>query len=1168
MMVPGPDQSHENWETYAACDFFELYLDDVEAGIERPLAEYLARFPGHEEVVAREYLSLRAKADAAVPAPSGDRLGPYRLLRPLGSGGQSTVHLAEDTRIGRQVALKVLDGALRAASPAHRERLGREARLLSRLDHPGICGIYEAQLDGERPYLAMRYVEGETLEARLERAGGLPTSVAEIHAWLSCLERVARAAQAAHALGVVHRDIKPANIMLAPDGAPVLLDLGIAVRTEGDTRPVTLPGQVFGTLAYMAPEQLAGVDLDARSDVYALGAVLFECLTRRRPFEAKTREALHHAILAGGPADAADANAALPRDVCVVLATALDRDRARRYATALELAEDLRRIRAYEPIAARPAGTLLRLRRWAQRHPVIATTSAASAVLLGVGLAVTLLLYFRLAARQDELRYMELSHRARTLARTDAGTALNLAIAAAERAPHADTATALLEVVDACWELRGLQLGAGTGGQSPYQARAAMGKPGLLVATNAGAVEVHDPMARTVLHRLPGHVAGATVAAFVREDTAVVSGGADGTLALATLADGRDAWRVRVGDKAVRWLEVSADQAWVAACFEDGGFAVLATADGGGLWHERGHAGATQARFSPDGRWLLTASGQMGSAPPPEPPSLRVWDLAARVLAFRAAEPADWLRWAEWDEVGARFVAACDDGFVRVYDVAPFALRHAWALGERVWWAGFQPHADVVVAATAGALSVYGLDDGALRKRVRGFDDRPPRHAAFAPDGSQLAVVAWDRSLNVFDADDFTLRQRHLGVQGLPERVTWRTPAQIVTCTQGDWVQVWHTRARPSMQVLAGHGDRVSGASFAPDGRRALTASLDGTARVWDLASARTTCVLGALGGAALTDARFSGDGTRVVTGDAVGQVAVWDVLSGARQMSASVGAAEVREARFVDGGATVLGVGSDGSVGAFDARDGVARWTRSLAGAPVVAVALEDQRGWLALGGSDRTVRVLASSTGELRFTSEPWRERAGLDPMVRVFDLAFDAAGTTLLAACEDISLRAWATPTWAPRFEVGAGTAGRVVFDPRGRFVVFGGRWNGAVRRLTLPNLRESWFDAVDEHGNTITALRTSADGRFLLSASKDRTARLWDLDSGRLHVRYVGHTDVVLDAAFDAASERVITASADGTARIWPVSPLALARRAQPRREQAQDDVVQHLARSGR
>ena len=328
---------------------------------------------------------------------AGETLGEFRLLRQLGGGGMGIVYLARQQRPGleREVALKVVrQGGL--FSTETRARFEREARAALRLDHPAICPVLDVgEVDGT-PYIAMRHVPGETLAAKIADArrrrqpvqlqspradDSQRTSARQnITDVVALIETVARALHTAHEAGLVHRDVKPGNIMVTPAGDPVLLDFGL-VRDDSEVEALTLTGQAIGTPAYMSPQQVRGQSSGRSTDIYSLGTTLYECLTGRPPFAARTRDALYLAILHDEPPAVRRLEPSVPKDLGVVVATAMQKDPSRRYATALEFAEDLRRVRQVEPILARPAGVARRLLLWCQRNPV----ATALVACLGTG---------------------------------------------------------------------------------------------------------------------------------------------------------------------------------------------------------------------------------------------------------------------------------------------------------------------------------------------------------------------------------------------------------------------------------------------------------------------------------------------------------------------------------------------------------------------------------------------------------------------------------------------------------------------------------------------------------------------------------------------------------------------------------------------------------------
>ncbi|HEV2104502.1 MAG TPA: serine/threonine-protein kinase, partial [Candidatus Eisenbacteria bacterium] len=250
-----------------------------------------------------------------MPIAPGTRIGPYEVVAPLGAGGMGEVYLARDPRLGRDIALKLLPET-GLSDPERHVRLEREARLLAALNHPNIAVLYGVETYGERLCLAMERVEGESLLERLRR-GALPLEEA-----CELAAQVAGALAAAHDAGIVHRDLKPGNVMLRADGTAKVLDFGLA-RGPGSggpasdlsqsptiTSPATAPGTILGTAAYMSPEQARGRLADRRSDLWAWGCLLYECLSGRRVFEGEDVSETIAAILRGEPDWGA-----LPREV-------------------------------------------------------------------------------------------------------------------------------------------------------------------------------------------------------------------------------------------------------------------------------------------------------------------------------------------------------------------------------------------------------------------------------------------------------------------------------------------------------------------------------------------------------------------------------------------------------------------------------------------------------------------------------------------------------------------------------------------------------------------------------------------------------------------------------------------------------------------------------------
>lgn len=355
------------------------------------------------------HADARAHFDGAVP----DRIGPYKIVRKIGEGGMGIIYEAEQESPRRRVALKILKPGLVDRSML--KRFQHESHILGQLQHPGIAQIHEsglAELPGGRlPYFAMEFVDGVPLDDYAD------AHQLDVRDRLELFARVCGAVQHAHQKGVMHRDLKPSNVLVVqqtgdspsssttagsrkgteePIGQPKILDFGIARVTDADLQTVTVQtevGKVVGTLAYMSPEQISGdtADLDTRCDVYALGVILYELLAGKRPLDISGMPMVEAArmIRDDEPTLLGSVNRALRGDVETIVAKAMEKDRQRRYQSAAELAADVRRYLASQPIEARAASTFYQIRKFAKRNRALVGGVAATFVALFAGLAGT-----------------------------------------------------------------------------------------------------------------------------------------------------------------------------------------------------------------------------------------------------------------------------------------------------------------------------------------------------------------------------------------------------------------------------------------------------------------------------------------------------------------------------------------------------------------------------------------------------------------------------------------------------------------------------------------------------------------------------------------------------------------------------------------------------------
>lgn len=369
--------------------------DDLElrCEVEMLLSHDQETLPVAPRVSAAAALGLR-DIDASAPAATHkddkpaditpddpEHIGDYRVIRRIGQGGMGVVFEAEQDNPRRTIALKVIRPGVASSQLLKRFRF--EASVLGRLQHPGIAQIYEAgmaivRMDGaspsEQPFFAMEYVHGKTLDAHTVK------HKLGIRQRLELFTKICDAVQHAHQKGVIHRDLKPGNILVDQLGQPKILDFGVARVTDVDVQVTTIQtnvGQLVGTIPYMSPEQVAGdpVDLDTRSDVYALGVICYELLTGHLPHQLQNKplpDAIR-TITESDPTPLGSINRSFRGDLNTIVGKALEKEKERRYQSASDLAADVRRYLADEPIAARPATTFYQMRKFARRNKALVT---------------------------------------------------------------------------------------------------------------------------------------------------------------------------------------------------------------------------------------------------------------------------------------------------------------------------------------------------------------------------------------------------------------------------------------------------------------------------------------------------------------------------------------------------------------------------------------------------------------------------------------------------------------------------------------------------------------------------------------------------------------------------------------------------------------------------
>jgi WD40 repeat protein/predicted Ser/Thr protein kinase len=1143
-------------ESSAVYDFVEQYLRDRRDGQRPPLTHYLARFPDQAEAIAREYLRLQ-DAETGDPAhppladPEPATIGRYRVLRELGRGGQGAVLLAEDTRLGRRVALKILPSYLGLVSEDRLRRFRREAELVAKLEHPGICPIYEADLDGGVPFIVMRYVEGETLASLLKERrdrNEQPRGAPAIHEVARWAERLARALHAAHEAGVIHRDVKPSNIVITPEREPVILDFGLARPEVPVEDTVTLTGTAYGTLPYMSPEQIEGpaADLDRRADVYSLGVVLYEALTLARPFSGRTPHELQGKILAGSSTPPQQVNPTIPRDLRIVVETALERDRGRRYPTALELAEDLRRFREYEPIRARPLDLRLRFLRWMQRHPI----ASSSVAVLGIALVVVSVFWWRSLVDRGRARAFSDALLASGEVDQDPIGALEKALAAADDAPRPQVDEVLYRVLDACHQEVGFP---GLDRQMP-----AFDPLGRFVAQPTGDGRLlmagldPGPARRSIRAHL-----SAFAVAVAPDGSQALTGGEDGHLRLWDTATWRELWSRPLREDApapVRSLAFSPDGRWAAAGSTLGRVALLDLRTRElRLLPAVGDApiiGSLSPAPTGDALLALVTDDHLG---PWAFHGARVLEIATGAERAALDLGGGQLESVSWSPAGDLVAFGLIDGRVRVTDARTGAVAWQRALPERVNWAGFDPREGHLLVPVPGGLDFW---DWRNDRRVRTLDlprGRGVSRAAFRPDGGVFAVLQRDGRLRLFETDSWTPIETGSSPTEFAHVLQWERTGSRLFTSGLDHADVWRIDRGP---IQALRGARAPGRTVQvavhPSESWALCGFDDpaGTVRLWDPGSSKAPREL--RHGARLRRAGFSPAGDRVFTAGEDGVVRFFglaDPRGGRPALELRGHAAPVVDARFAGDGVRLLTIGEDGLAVLWDTALG--KPLHELRGhtGPIRCAAFLSGRGWAATGGADHAVKVWDLGEGRL-VRSLDFHPGAMKPPFMEVGSLAWDEPRDRLLATQVNNHVRCWRISDWSAwqHHELSA-FGGPVAVSEAAATALLADYSFGHLTFLDLVRLDPAGLRRVGPgaaHTSTITRLALSPDGRLALTASRDGSVRIWDVARRELVSVIRGDGSAVLDAAWTPDGSRILTGSFDGHVKLWPIDVRRAAR----------------------
>jgi WD40 repeat protein/tRNA A-37 threonylcarbamoyl transferase component Bud32 len=1068
-------------EPAVSCPFCESVADTATGASEKRATEATTLPPGAE--------SEAAEAVTLAPAgkvPAGLGLGHpsvagYDVLEELGRGGMGIVYKARQLKLNRLVALKmILPGS--HASEQDLARFAIEAEAVAGLRHPHIVQIYDIGEQDGMPYFSLEFVEGGTLEGRLN---GTP--------WLSprgarLVETLARAIHAAHQQGIVHRDLKPSNVLLTAEDTPKIADFGLAKRLNSDAGQ-TRTGTIMGTPSYMAPEQAGHKKMiGPAADVYALGAVLYELLTGRPPFRGATPLDTVLQVVNQDPVPPSQLNATVPRDLETICLKCLEKEPARRYASAEALAEDLRRFLAGEHVLARPVGRIEKLGRWCRRNPLVAGLTAAVVLVLLGGTVISSFFAVQANRRATEV--------ARRLYVSDM-----LLVQRAWEEEQFDRARRLLD----------RQEPARTGGEE----------------LRGFEWYYWDRLCRDGLPVLQGHRWPVQAVAFNTDGSRLASAGFDLTVKVWDLATGRVLLSLEGHEDTVNGLAFSPDGR-LASASSDRTVKIWDPIAGRLLATLVGHDAAVRSlAFSPNGLWLASASTDR---------TVRIWDVATGKES-RSLAHDNGVQSVAFSRDGQRLASAGRDMPIRIWNTTTYLEK--------------QPLGDSRIDAICVAFSRDGnrLASGSVDNKITVWDmsgrgevfsyqgkDKTAAilSVAFSPDGKYLAASGLEQHVRIWGAADGESRHNlDENSRGMRSVVFSPDAKHLAAADDKGTIRVWDADTGRVVQAL---GPFVHSLTFSLDGKPLDPTNKEPLVKVWDPAGGQVALTFRGhdtiVTGVAFNPANPGGQ--HLASIDWGTSLNLWCGEERPTTPTINRKLEPSRGLAFSPGGRWLALAGRDGTVRVVDAATGSDQIPFQQQDHQIKSVALSFDGRRLASAGEDGTVWICEVESRRVLHALR------GHDGPVNA--VVFSPDGNRLASAGDDGTARIWdPNQDSEPRILRGHGSAvTSVSFSPDGRRLASASK----DRTVKIWNLdREAKTLTLKGHSLGVNAVAfCPSDKRRLASASDDETIKLWETADGQEILTFRGHTGAVTSLAFSKDGQRLASSSKDKTVRIWRADSL--------------------------
>ena len=1027
-------------------------------------------------------VDFEPKQSDARSAESLDSIPGYQILEQLGKGGMGIVYKGKQLKANRLVAIKmVLADSL--ADEKARLRFSIEAEAVAKLHHPNIVQVYEVGEWDNKPFFSLEFLEGGDLNDKLGKQLPKPREAAEL------VETLARAIYHAHSRGIIHRDLKPQNVLLSEEGVPKISDFGLAKTAEEDQSHLTKTGQVLGTPNYMAPEQARGDNelVGPPADVWALGGILYKCLTGKPPFQGKHLNDTLRKVIEAEPIAPRKHNPNVPKDLETICLKCLEKDPHKRYATAEDLADDLQAWRENKPITARPVRPMERIVKFVRRQPATSGLLLASliAALALVGAAVGLVYNNQL---QDSNAKLE-------KAKEQAQTYLYLnRIGRIEQDwwnGNLNRARTLLKECDKerrGWEWYYLdrichsEVNVIPSDKDIIQSLAISPNDQLYATGGFGDIKIWDGKNGKLLQTLPVSDLPCWGLAISPNGnymaTAQGGGGTPGKVNVWEV----DYAAIKQGKPPVRKYrelkEKVGDGAYVAF-HPDSTFLAVACGEFIGQQHGQVHlydlssenvrttslntggSGCFAVAFSPNGKELAAANGFNPEGSASSQLGVQIWDYAQGKKLRHLQEYQSSAKVIRYSADGTYLAVAGDDQAVHVWTTADWNHR---------------------------TLNDFTRNDTVAQ-------------LAFHPDNKKLATACVDGRLRVWDVSTGNVKQVFRGHTGEIMGVRWQHGGkQLVSAGYDKSIRIWDAEQEQHSKVIGSHDAGIASISYDPKGRWIATASFNGEVKLWDSQGKKEPRMMAMYKDPAWC-VEFSHDGKWLAagTGD-------WK--------------------RVKDKGIINLYEVSSGKL-----------VRRMLAHAGLVwSIVFSPDGQMLASGGGEHNspgdVKVWDLQTGKcLQSYDLPLGvSKLSFNPKGRYLAAALRNAGSFRIIDLEKKKVIHKANPHLV-RLEY-------LCFSPDGKKLAT----SGADSLIKIWNVADMTLEqSLRGHRNDIIGMMFSPDQSRLASCSYDQTVKLWDMSTGQELLTLKGHRGAVSEVAFSPNGLLIASVGLDGDLRIWDASP---------------------------